>query len=387
MDETSPIMEKSKPQSHSSHALVSISFSFLIACIVLLILCNGVLVFLLFYYVITSSSWSFLYSGCLSAFFLITICSYAHRRYSGHEIRDNFLDLLIIGRLIKECEGILFYIGFFIFILPFLPCVFLSNIGINKWIRGLIDAEDRECLIEIEKRTENQFPSPSRYLAAKLTIDTEGKIIGLTLDLIGEIPKAIVNLKNLRKLKMTNYSHHSVPSWISELEKLEELAIIDSKLTEVPSEIYNLVNLKRLTLDGGKISSISEKLKKLINLNYLHLTNMHLEMIPHSIGFLENLIDVSFVDNRIKKIPKSFQSLINIKILNLTGNPLKKFPQEILKLRYLEKLYLDATEIYEIPMELTQLKHLRFIAFDFLRVIKKPEGLIPGGQIPWNLKL
>ena len=81
-----------------------------------------------------------------------------------------------------------------------------------------------------------------------------------------ELPSEIGDLKELRKLDVSNNQLVSLPTSIQKLNQLEELYLYDNRLTELPSEIVDLRKLRRLGVRGNPLSSdeihVPEMIKK-----------------------------------------------------------------------------------------------------------------------------
>ena len=70
-----------------------------------------------------------------------------------------------------------------------------------------------------------------------------------------ELPSEISELKELRRLYVSNNQLVSFPTCIQKLNQLEELHLSDSKLTELPSEIGDLQELRKLNVSGNPLTS------------------------------------------------------------------------------------------------------------------------------------
>ena len=69
-----------------------------------------------------------------------------------------------------------------------------------------------------------------------------------------ELPSEIGDLKELRRLGVSNNQLVSLPTSIQKLHQLEKLHLYDNRLTELPSEIGDLKELRRLDVSGNPLS-------------------------------------------------------------------------------------------------------------------------------------
>jgi len=212
--------------------------------------------------------------------------------------------------------------------------------------------EEVETLMEI-KRYWNLDNNWSRDLHLRewdrIDVNDDGNIILLQLSCLnisGDIPRRICNLKHLEELHLSNNNlTGKIPKEIYKLKKLKELCLFDNKLTgEIPKEIRELKKLKALCLDCNKLTGkIPREIFNLTSLRYinLHCNNLVGE-IPKEIGKLQNLSELTLCDNE------------------LTGS----IPREIANNIYLEKFYIFSNKLkYDIPIEI---KNLQFCKLDIV---------------------
>lgn len=159
------------------------------------------------------------------------------------------------------------------------------------------------------------------------------------------IPPEIGNLSNLQVLNLQGSNFiGQIPSELGSLASLEELNINASNLSgTIPSAISSLVNLKQLSLNLGPAvtGSIPADIGNLINLEDLSIEGVGLSgVIPVSIGDLVNLKSLSIVRTAIQgQIPAELGLLLNLENLSLINNQLiGSLPIELgnlIKLQYM----------------------------------------------------
>ena len=104
-----------------------------------------------------------------------------------------------------------------------------------------------------------------------------------------EIPDEIFNYTELVNVDLSN------DSYCDDEHK--------NKIKNVPSEISNLKNLKRLNLSNNQIESVSEQLSKLYKLTYLNLCNNDLTDISEKIANMPSLNEICLDDNPFDMLP------------------------------------------------------------------------------------
>jgi len=132
---------------------------------------------------------------------------------------------------------------------------------------------------------------------------------------IEELPKSIVNLKNLEILKINNCN-----------------------LRELPSDIGKLQNLVELNLTHNSVERIPSTIGELKNLEYLILSNNSINKLPSSIGILKSLKTLNLSNNNIISLPDSMGNLTNLRTLWVDEGKIRSnFPESLAKLKNLER--------------------------------------------------
>ena len=164
-----------------------------------------------------------------------------------------------------------------------------------------------------------------------LTEDEELLVVDATIATwsayFNNFPMRLLNLFNLKKLKVCNLDLMSIPSSIDILYNLEELDFDFNKITTIPDSLYNLQNLKVLCLDRNPLKNIAFGISKLKNLQKLSMVDCKLDDFPLDIVEVENLQRLNIWKNNIKFLPNNiFIKLKNLKCVLLGDNPIEKIP-------------------------------------------------------------
>jgi Leucine-rich repeat (LRR) protein len=186
------------------------------------------------------------------------------------------------------------------------------------------------------------------------------------------IPRSIVNLTNLKELKIEMDDPHDgtgVPTnavrhilFPKTYGKMTNLKTITLRVDEIPDEIGDVTCLETLELNG-RYKSIPKSIGSLKSLKSLDLSNGNFPSLPDEIGDLESLEVLTIRRNaRITSIPSSIGNLKNLKSLDLGFTKLfGRLPEEMGNLTNLEFLNLDMVKRYRLPSTIGNLKNLRIL--------------------------
>ncbi len=122
-----------------------------------------------------------------------------------------------------------------------------------------------------------------------------------------------------------------------------------------PVELSNLINLKKLSINDSRKIDVLNLLRKSV------IKQDHSELFYNIIKKQTNLIELEFRNFNIDIIPKEIDSLIMLTSLNLNANKITKLPQEIFNLTNLTKLNISANQLIEVPKEIGNLINLTSI--------------------------
>ena len=247
----------------------------------------------------------------------------------------------------------------------------------QTWLQGIASVigsscapedslDDREVLVQLYNALDGEnWRNNTNWLTERpirewhgVTSDASGRVTGLLLEsneLVGEIPKELGSLSNLKRLELGNNKltgeiprelgnlsalealqlgsspatgglSGRIPKELGSLSKLEALNLRFNQLTgEVPAELGNLTSLETLLLGFNRLSGdIPAELGGLSNLRRLEIVYNGLTgKIPKELGNLSNLTRLLLGHNQLSgDIPKELGNLSSLKSLSLEGNQL-----------------------------------------------------------------
>jgi hypothetical protein len=159
---------------------------------------------------------------------------------------------------------------------------------------------------------------------------------------IREVPAAIVCLKNLEELRLSDAPLSCLPENIGELENLGFLELgnrlyeklendvygtrRNTAFTRLPASVTRLHKLERLSIQYTALRELPEDFGALEKLVYLDLTSNEIERLPDSMARLKDLRSLHVGGNRLTELPAWIQGLEKLTHLGIAGNPLKELP-------------------------------------------------------------
>lgn len=265
------------------------------------------------------------------------------------------------------------------------------NALFRAWLDGIASHEgtgvdcaplsDREILVALYHATDGPNWGGYRWLSdapldswAGVTTDESGAVISLrlVLDLKGQIPPVLGDLRSLRILELSLEGLTGpIPPELSNLVNLEVLGLTWSNLTgTIPPELANLPNLRVLHLGHNELTgTIPRELGNLSSLAALILSGNNLSgPIPEELSNLTNLEVLSLYANDLTgPVPAWLGSLSRLNTLVLRSNNLRgPIPEELRNLAGLEVLYLSSNPLTgRIPPWIGRLDNLRELGLSF----------------------
>lgn len=172
-----------------------------------------------------------------------------------------------------------------------------------------------------------------------------GRVDSLEYEAKGEVPSEIGGLIELKRLMIHGVCPETLPPRLGDLRNLEGLTL-NCKLGELPREMSNLRNLRSLDLGWNRFTSIPAVIFGFRQLRELKIKWNQLADID-SIGKLDGLEVLDAQHNRIRAVPVSIGRLRRLSELKLDWNPLQVLPVEIMDLKQLDTLGLWGTRLEE----------------------------------------
>ena len=205
-----------------------------------------------------------------------------------------------------------------------------------------------------------------------VTVDTEGRVTGLSLvsnNLIGRLPATLGHLSRLKWLSLGgNALGGPIPTALGDLFKLERLALRRNSFTgPIPATLVSMSSLEHLDLGSNSLTgTVPAGLSGLSSLEWLDLGSNALSgPIPGALGSLPNLNMLDLSGNGLTgPVPEALGSLSSLRVLALAGNALTgPVPAGLGNLSSLESLRLGQNALTgPIPAALGSLTSLRVLS-------------------------
>lgn len=193
--------------------------------------------------------------------------------------------------------------------------------------------------------------------------------------LIGELPKTIGSLTNLKSLVvLENGFNGKLPTSLCNLSSLKRLVLAGNFFIGTVPDCFNgfkdllILDLSRNSFSGTLPLSIGE----MVSLLKLDVSNNQFEgKLPQEIGFLKNLTLLDLRNNRISGgLFENVEKIRSLTDLILSGNPIGSSGDEMMGIKWENMgnlVILDLSKMGlrgEIPSGLTTLKRLRFLGLN-----------------------
>ena len=125
----------------------------------------------------------------------------------------------------------------------------------------------------------------------------------------------------------------SVPQEV--LDKQSTLNLLDltsNRFVQFPSELLQLTNLKVLRIDHNKIKTLPKGIEQLQSLECFTLSCNLLQFFPSTFSQLNCLIELNFEFNLIDNIDPQIVDLKNLRFVNMSRNRFTQFPSAFFKM-------------------------------------------------------
>ncbi|XP_013419969.1 malignant fibrous histiocytoma-amplified sequence 1 homolog [Lingula anatina] len=203
------------------------------------------------------------------------------------------------------------------------------------------------------------------------------KKLNLSNNNFNRVPLPLCEIVNLESLDISKNSIRRMAPEISQLENLKELNLSDTELINYALEeelfpVWKLVKLEILDLSSNSISTLPPQLSQLKNLKKLNLSWNELKEIALPVCKLLRLESLNLAANSIKAVPPQISKLQNLKELNISDNILKEIPLPVCELVRLEALNVLGNLITTVPPQIAKLKNLKKFNLAFNRMKKLP---------------
>jgi Leucine-rich repeat (LRR) protein len=146
----------------------------------------------------------------------------------------------------------------------------------------------------------------------------------------GPFPPCILELKNLRELRMSNNKIYDLPSDICLLSKLQVLSLDRNRLKRIPAELQDLFDLKTLLLRHNQLEELPHGVpgSMMISLTLVHISSNKLTHLPSSLVECPSITHLYANSNQIKEVPFGMEQMTNLQRLNLGHNQIEYLPED-----------------------------------------------------------
>jgi internalin A len=158
---------------------------------------------------------------------------------------------------------------------------------------------------------------------------------------LGEVPREVRELPDLRELRLAGCSIHTLPDWLSELTSLTHIELAGNPISDLPHTFDELQSLRVLGLSNTRIETLEPVLSELGALEMLVLSGARVNELPWWIGDLSRLRVLDLGANPIASLPEGMAGLRRLTHLYLWGHRLRRIPDVLLSLVHLEVLDLS----------------------------------------------
>jgi hypothetical protein len=122
------------------------------------------------------------------------------------------------------------------------------------------------------------------------------RTLNLNLNVLEELPDALVELNALRNLDVSENKLSSLPSGMGELA-LTTLYAADNKLASLPESLVKMTSLVELDVGGNQLTELPQAIGSLPSLTFLVVSENQLTELPESVFEARSLKDLRCMNN------------------------------------------------------------------------------------------
>ncbi|CAF1660449.1 unnamed protein product, partial [Adineta ricciae] len=210
----------------------------------------------------------------------------------------------------------------------------------NCTINGTVYTSDKQIIqsfpFPVSINPSQSLPSPPKFSYA--TVDTNRRVINLTLVNIPSIPPGLFCLGNLQELSIFDSPSVTIPSEIGRLStSLQSLTMSQvSRSAPLPAELFNLSRLSTLSIVNCGLEALSEDVGRLSSLNQLTLDENLLVSLPWSLNKLPSLTSLSINNNSRLSSLDVLAGSTSLNTLRASNCIINHIPNNIPNLRTIE---------------------------------------------------
>jgi len=167
-----------------------------------------------------------------------------------------------------------------------------------------------------------------------------------------EVPDKLFELRQLKRLNLSNNQLREVPAALGELQELSELFLLGNQLRTVPASLGKLQKLWGLVLTHNELREVPVVLCQLGRLSHLILDNNQLREIPIELCHSQKLYQLGLSGNKLQEVPAEIGRLRQLSILELGYNQLRELPVALGGCKKLTRLFLHGNPSLGIPAEI-----------------------------------
>ncbi len=211
----------------------------------------------------------------------------------------------------------------------------------------------------------NLYDISSRDMSNLVDFKLHRHLVELTLMNLGlySIPNSVSDLRNLKRLDITDNKITKLKGSLNGNQALEDLVLNDNPLVDLDSDLLelskSLPNLTYISLNKIGLVNVPSAIRNFSDLGVLLLSSNYLTDIPKWIEDLPNLrrLDISY--NKFEIFPKSVCEATSLTSISANNNYIREIPENINKMEFLVRFELQHNNLTEIPVNITKLQYLK----------------------------